>query len=44
MVIAVVGGMVFIMKVSAKENNSNDVLSDNDNGDDNNDSDTSQKR
>lgn len=32
MVIAVVSGMVFMMKVSAKENNSNNVLPDN--GDD----------
>lgn len=29
MVIAVVGGMVFMMKVSAKENNFNETLRDN---------------
>ena len=40
MVIAVVSGMVFMMKVSAKEDNSNNVLPDNDNGDDNKDSDS----
>lgn len=32
MVLAIVGGMVFMMKVSAKEDNSNKTLPDNDNG------------
>lgn len=39
MVIAVVAGMMFMMKVSAKENNSNKTLQDN--GHDNKDDDNS---
>lgn len=39
MVIAIVLGMVFMMKVTAEENNFNKTLPDNDNGDEHEDSD-----
>ena len=39
MVLAIVGGMVFMMKVSAKENNFNKTLPDNGGDDDTKDSD-----
>lgn len=40
MVIAIVLGMVFIMKVTAEENNFNKTLPDNDNGEDHEDGDS----
>lgn len=43
MVIAIVAGMVFMMKVSAKEDNSNKTLPDN-GGDDNEDGDEGDRK
>jgi hypothetical protein len=39
MIIAIVSGMVFVTKVSASENNSNNTLRESENGDDDKDSD-----
>jgi hypothetical protein len=43
MVIAIVAGMVFMMKVSSKEDNFNKTLPDNDNGGDDNEGDSKSK-